>query len=112
MSIQSNFFSKWIATFSPPGNDLEPGLPGAGDKEPRTDHQPPHRRGTVHVFQHRWQPPRHHLQGQESPADGASLRKPVAGTVLLCACVLVVYLRGQNITCAGCTLLLTHWQLG
>lgn len=65
--------------FTPADNDLEPGLFRAGDKEPRTDHQPPLRRGPLHVFQHRLHSPRHHLQGQESPPDGAALREPTAG---------------------------------
>lgn len=62
-----------------PGNDLEPGLSRAGDKEPCADHQPPHRCGPLHVFQHGRQPPRHHLQGQEGQTHGATLRKPTAG---------------------------------
>lgn len=68
------------------GDDLEPGLPRAGDKEPNADNQPPHRCHPLHVFQHRWQPLRLHLQGQEDPAHGRTLRKPAAGTAV-CVCV-------------------------
>lgn len=75
------YFCVCLSRFScvPAGDDLEPGLSRAGDKEPRADNQPPHRCRPLHVFQHRWQPPRHLLQGQEGPTHGATLRKPTAG---------------------------------
>lgn len=75
-----------LCPFTPADNDLEPGLSRAGDKEPSSDHQPPLRRGPVHVFQHRLHSARHHLQGQEDPADGAALRKPTAGKCSVCVC--------------------------
>lgn len=61
------------------GDDLEPGRSGTGVKEPGEDDQPPHGRGPLHVFQHRRQPLRHHLQGQKDPARRVALRKPAAG---------------------------------
>lgn len=61
------------------GDDLEPGLPGTGDKEPGADNRPPPRRGPLHVFQHGRQPLCHHLQGQKDPTRRVALRKPAAG---------------------------------
>lgn len=76
---EGNYFNETFCAFTHAGNDLEPGLSRASDKEPCAHHQPPHRRGPVHVIQHRWQPLRYHLQGQEGPTDGAALWKPAAG---------------------------------
>lgn len=86
-----------LCACAPPDNDLEPGLSRAGDKEPREDHQAPHRCGLVDVFQYRWQPSRHHLQGQEGPPDGAALRIAAEGTaVCTCALLLLLLLWGQK----------------
>lgn len=77
-----------VCPSSPPDNDLEPGLFGAGDKEPCADRQLSLGCGPLHVFQHGWQPARHHLQGQEGSTDGAAFRKPAAGeTLSVCVCV-------------------------
>lgn len=82
-----------MSAFPPAGDDLEPGLSRAGDKESGADNQPPHRRRPLHVFQHRWQPSRNHLQGQEGPPHGATLRKPNAGNALrVCVCCLYLFL--------------------
>lgn len=71
-----------VCVLTSAGDDLEPGLSRAGDKEPRANNQPPHGRRPLHVFQHRWQPLRHHLQGQEGPTHGATLRKHTSGNTL------------------------------
>lgn len=62
------------------GDDLEPGLSGAGHKEPRADNQPTHRCRPLHVVQHWRKPLGHILQGQDHPAHRVSLRKPAAGS--------------------------------
>ena len=79
-----------LCALSCAGDDLEPGLSGASDKEPGADHQPPHRRRSLHVFQHRRQPPRHHLQRQEGPPHGVALRKHTAGDALCTLTTLIL----------------------
>lgn len=81
---------RWSLCVSPPpDNDLEPGLSGAGDKEPCADHQSPPRCCLVHVFQYRWKSSCYRLQGQESPPDGVALWNAAAGTAV-CTCALVL----------------------
>lgn len=75
----SNFLSIYVCGLKFAGDDLESGLSRAGDKEPSANNQPPHRRRPLPVLQHRRDPLRHQLQGQEDPAHGCTLRKPTAG---------------------------------